>query len=201
MRISHLSDIHFRSMSRHDELKKIFEAFADDAKKNNIDHIFIGGDTWHTKLHGISPEFIDLFVWWIDLLSSIAPVHMILGNHDVALNNLSRQDAISPLIKAINNSRVFLYKTSGVYNFAPGFNWCVFSIIDQENWDDVKPVPGDVNIAVYHGSIQGASSDEYEVKEGLTVDFFKDRGFKFAMLGDIHAFQFLDYREIERDEE
>lgn len=196
LRISHLADIHLRGLSRHTEVANVTTRFIEDAKKNRVDHVFIGGDIFHTKTNGISPEYIDFMNWWLTQLSTIAEVHMILGNHDGNLVNLSRQDAISPIIKALNNKKIHLYKSSGVYQFAPGYNWCVFSLFDEEGWKDVKPVPGDVNIACYHGPVWGATTETgWLVNDGLTVEFFKD--YSYVFLGDIHTHQYLGYRDCE----
>lgn len=194
--IAHISDIHIRGLSRHDEYRTVFAKFHADCIENKIDDVFIGGDTWHTKTSGISPEYIDLLSWFLKELANICRVHIILGNHDLNLSNLSRQDSITPIVNALNNPNIFLYKKSGVYEFRPGFNWCVFSLLDKENWDNVKPVPGKVNIACFHGSVRGALTESnWEIEEGLKTSFFED--YDFVMLGDIHKKQFLDFRDVE----
>jgi DNA repair exonuclease SbcCD ATPase subunit/DNA repair exonuclease SbcCD nuclease subunit len=194
MRIAHTADIHWRGLSRHDEYRKVFSAFVESCHANKVDHIFVGGDIFHTKTIGISPEFIEQISWWFNSLSQVAPTHLILGNHDGNLVNLSRQDAISPIVSALNNPSVYLYKKSGIYQIEPGFNWCVFSPFDEENWKNVKPEPGMVNIACFHGPIQGSSTEVgWMIDEGRNVEFFN--GFDFAMLGDIHKKQFLAYRD------
>ncbi len=194
IKIAHISDIHIRSLTRHNEFKIVLNAFIDDVKKNNVDFIFVAGDIWHAKTQSISPEFIDFFNDVFTRMAEVAPVHMILGNHDGALTNTSRQDAISPIVAALNNPKIFLYKKSGTYNFAPGMNWNVFSIFDEEGWDKVKPIENEYNIASYHGCVKGAKTEaDWELTDGLSVDFFKD--YDLCLLGDIHKLQFLDYRE------
>jgi len=182
-------------LSRHDEYRQVFKAFIEDCRSQNVDHIFIGGDIFHTKVTGISPEYIDLLTWWLTEMAKVAPVHMVLGNHDGNLVNLSRQDAVTPIVEAMNNPRVFLYKKSGVYNFASGYNWCVFSCFDEDGWKNVKPIPGDINIATFHGGVKGSLSETgWEIDEGrITTEFFKE--YDFCMLGDIHRQQFLGYRD------
>jgi DNA repair exonuclease SbcCD nuclease subunit len=195
MKIAHIADVHFRGLSRHDEAKVVFETFFQDARKNNVEHIFIAGDIWHTKSQGITAEFVDLFCWWLNALTSVSDVHMILGNHDFNVINKSRHDIVSAIVTALNNPKIHLYKHSGVYEFAPGFNWCVFSIYD-DNWDVVKPTPGHVNIACYHGPVRGSKTEsDWDVEEGLDVNFFKD--YDLCFLGDIHRQQFLDFRDVE----
>jgi DNA repair exonuclease SbcCD ATPase subunit/DNA repair exonuclease SbcCD nuclease subunit len=193
LRIAHTADIHIRSLSRHDEYREVFTAFIKDCKKNKVDHIFIGGDIFHTKTTGISPEYIDFLTWWLEAMAEVAPVHLTLGNHDGNLVNLSRQDAVSPIVAALNNPRVTLYKKSGTYEFHPGYAWCVYSLFDEEGWKDVKPIPGKVNIACYHGPVRGSTTETgWELDEGLTTEFFND--YPFVLLGDIHKRQFLGYR-------
>jgi DNA repair exonuclease SbcCD ATPase subunit/DNA repair exonuclease SbcCD nuclease subunit len=193
--IAHTADVHIRALSRHDEYRQVFKAFIEDCRTQNVDHIFIGGDIFHTKVTGISPEYIDLLTWWLTEMAKVAPVHMVLGNHDGNLVNLSRQDAVTPIVEAMNNPRVFLYKKSGVYSFSPGYNWCVFSCFDEDGWKDVKPIPGDINIATFHGPVRGSVTETgWDIdEENITADYFRD--YDFCMLGDIHKQQFLGYRD------
>lgn len=196
VKIAHIADIHYRGLNRHDEYREVFTAFAADAKAQGVEHIFVGGDIFHTKTTGLSPEYIEEMTWWLDTLASVAEVHLTLGNHDGNLTNLSRQDAISPIVNVLRNPKIHLYKQSGVYQFAPGFNWCIFSLFDTEGWGKVKPEPGSVNIACYHGPVWGAVTEtDWEIKEGLKVDDFTS--YDFAMLGDIHKRQWLDMRIVD----
>lgn len=200
VRIAHTADVHWRGLSRHDEYREVFEAFLKDCKKNKVDHIFVGGDIFHTKTTGISPEYIDQLTWWLNAMSKVANVHLTLGNHDGNLVNLSRQDAISPIVQALNNPRVHLYKKSGVYNFTKNINWCVFSLFDEEGWSIVRPEPGAINIACYHGPVVGCVTESgWEIDEShIKVDFFKD--YPFVFLGDIHQMQYLGYRDTSNGE-
>ena len=196
LRISHIADIHWRGLSRHSEYREVFEAFTSQCKEQGVQHIFVGGDIFHTKTSGISPEYIEMMSWWLGAMSSVAEVHLTLGNHDGNLVNLSRQDAVTPIVSALHNPKIHLYKQSGVYEFVPGYNWCIFSLFDEEGWSKVKPVPGKVNIACYHGPVWGAKTEsDWLIEDGLTVDFFQD--YDFVMLGDIHRTQFLGYRDVE----
>lgn len=194
LRIAHIADVHWRGLSRHDEYREIFSKFIEDCKSKEVDHIFVGGDIFHTKVSGISPEYIEQLTWWLDSMSKISQVHLTLGNHDGNLVNLTRQDAVSPIVAALNNPRVHLYKKSGVYEFHPGYNWCIFSLFDEENWNSVKPQAEKINIACYHGQVRGSVTESgWDIEEGITVDFFD--GYDFAFLGDIHKRQMLAYRD------
>ena len=193
---AHISDVHWRGLKRHEEYRVVFESLFEKLKEERPDAIFIGGDIVHSKTQGISPELIDNLNWWFKSLADIAPTHVILGNHDGLILNKDRQDAISPIISALNNSNIKLYKNSGVY---PSFktannqmiNWCVFSCFDEENWTKVKPVKGDINIACFHGAVWGSKTDiDWELEGEVNLSFFQD--YDFAFLGDIHKKQYLD---------
>jgi len=193
LKFAHTADVHIRALSRHEEYRQILQAFIDDCKSQDVDHIFVGGDIFHTKTTGISPEYIDFLTWWLTAMAEVAPVHLTLGNHDGNLVNLSRQDAVSPIVEAMKNKNVHLYKKSGVYEIDKGFNLCVFSCFDEEGWSSVKPVGDCINIAAFHGPVRGSSTETgWDIDEGVNVDFFKD--FDFAFLGDIHKPQFLGHR-------
>ena len=188
----HISDIHFRGLKRHEEYRKVFKTFFEKAKNLLPDVIYVGGDIVHSKTQGITPELIDELTNWFNSLAEIAPVHVILGNHDGLILNEDRQDAVTPIINAINNENIFLYKKSGTYSTGvKGVNWCVFSCFDENAWYEVKPVEGEINIALYHGGVLGSTTDlNWEINGEVELEFFDK--FDFAMLGDIHKFQYLD---------
>ena len=193
-RIAHLSDIHVRGSTRLAEYREVFEKCFAQLRALSPDLIFIGGDIVHSKTQGITPELIDFLVWWFRSLADIAPTHVTLGNHDGILTNDDRQDAISPIVTALNDPRITLYKKSGVYSTGiPGFNWCVFSCFDEAGWKNVKPVPDDVNIATFHGAVWGSMTDiDWKIEGEIDTSFFD--GYDFCMLGDIHKMQFLGQR-------
>ena len=193
MKIIHIADVHWRGLSRHEEYILAFKDFFRKAKALNPDIIYIGGDIVHSKTQGISPELIQCLSWWFNEMAKVAPTHVILGNHDGLILNKDRQDTISPIIKALNNPRIYLYKESGNYEVVghPGFYWNIFSCFDEEGWHKVAPTVGGVNIALYHGAAQGSLTDsDWQLEGEITTGMFK--GFDFALLGDIHKRQFLN---------
>ena len=192
LKCAHFADIHFRGLSRHDEYRKVFSQSFEKLKELQPDIIFLGGDIVHSKTQGISPELIDILRWWFTSLADIAPVHIILGNHDGLMTNEDRLDAVTPIVRAIGDSRIKLMKGTGVYPTGiPGYNWCVFCCFDTKGWPDLKPPKDGVNIALYHGPVNGSLTDQdWEINgDSVKVDFFKD--FDYTMLGDIHKRQFL----------
>ena len=193
VKIAHIADVHWRGLSRHEEYRQTFEIFFEKCRELKPDYIYIGGDIVHSKTQNISPELISNLSWWFNEMASICQVVVILGNHDGLMLNSDRMDTISPIIEALDNPRISYYKDSGRFPLKnhPGFNWCVLSCFDTENWKKARPKKGEVNIALYHGAIWGSHTDmEFMLEGDDNIDIFK--GFDFAMLGDIHKRQALD---------
>lgn len=195
MKFIHIADIHFRGLTRHSEYRKVFERFFSQAREIKPDYIFVGGDIVHSKTQGITPELIDILTWWFKELASIADTHIVLGNHDGIILNPDRQDAITPIVTAIGDSKLHLYKRSGTYPIDDKFALCVFSCFDEHGWSAVKPLDGYINIASFHGSVTSSVTDiGWELEGDVDISFFEN--YDFVFLGDIHKQQFLRWREI-----
>ena len=194
-KIAHIADIHFRGYKRHDEYRQVMEQFFIICRNEAIDAFIVAGDIVHSKTQNITPELIEILTWWFNGMAEIAPVHVTLGNHDGLLTNLSRQDTISPIVAALNNSKVHMYKDSGIYSILnDAADLCVFSPFDEPGWDFVKSYQhhnDKFSIAVFHGPVTGCLSDsDWAIDNGTDTNIFKS--FDFTMLGDIHKRQDLD---------
>lgn len=194
MKIVHIADVHWRGLQRHEEYRRSFEDMFAQCREINPDAIVVAGDIVHSKTQGISPELIDLLSWWFTEMHKICPVHVMLGNHDGLILNTDRQDAISPILRALNLPRVYLYKDTGVYadKHFPDVEWCVYSPFDTLKYDNLRPSGNKpISIALYHGSVWGSHTDSDFMLEGETkMSRFRD--FTFTMLGDIHKRQQMD---------
>lgn len=198
IRIAHIADIHWRGLTRHAEYTKAFARLFQKLKAARPDAIFIGGDLFHTKTSGISPEVIDRIAWMLRELADIAMLHITLGNHDGNLANEDRQDAISPIVNAMDHDNIRIYKKSTTEEIwsSPSITLCVYSCFDKDGWSKVAPVEGSINIAAFHGSVGGTKMDNAWVmpdsKAEVKIDMFD--GYDFVLLGDIHKRQFLAER-------
>ena len=195
-RLCFLSDIHWRGITRHEEYTQAFtELYRQLQEEVKPDYILCGGDIFHTKTMGITPEVIDKITWMFNELASIAPVYSILGNHDGNLTNDNRQDTISPIVAAINNPRINLFKKSGNHIIDETvINLCVLSCFDEAGWKDVQTDHDLINIAMFHGSIRGCETDSDWVMTHGEAELSLFERFDFALLGDIHKNQFLAQR-------
>ncbi len=190
IKIAHIADTHIRNLKYHYEYKIVFSQIYETLKNEKVDYIVHCGDIAHTKTQ-ISPEFVEMASEFFHNLAEIAPTYIILGNHDGNLKNSSRQDAITPIINALDNPNLYLLKNSG--ETVIGNNVClnVLSVFDEDNWimptDDKK-----INIALYHGAILSSKTDTgFSMTHGdHSANIFEE--FDYAMLGDIHQRQALD---------
>lgn len=191
-----ISDIHWRGITRHEEYTQAFNKLFNQLKTEvKPDYILCGGDIFHTKTQGITPEVIEKITWMFNELALIAPVYSILGNHDGNLTNDNRQDTISPIVAAINNPRIVLFKKSGNYILPnTNINLCVLSCFDEAGWSTVETDEDLINIAMFHGSVRGCETDSDWVMTHGEAEISMFERFDFAFLGDIHKEQFLGYR-------
>lgn len=184
IKIIHLADTHIKNLSNHAEYRTIFNKIYSLIEKEKPDCIVHCGDIAHTKTQ-ISPEFVEMASDFLKTLADIAPTFVILGNHDGNLRNDSRQDAITPIVKALQHPNLQLLKRSGEYNFNEKITFNVMSIFDIPNWTD----PTDkekINVALYHGSINGCETDlGWKMTEGDNDITIFDKC-DYALLGDIH---------------
>jgi len=188
-KICHLADTHIRNLKYHFEYREVFKQLYKSLKEEKVDYIIHCGDIAHTKTQ-ISPEFVDMCRDFFQNLAAIAPTYIILGNHDGNLRNGSRQDALSPIAKAINDPNLILLKNAGETKINDKFCLNVLSVFDEENWTE----PTDynlINIALYHGAIDKSKTDSNWTLGGdHSIEIFEE--FDFGFLGDIHKTQKLD---------
>jgi len=183
-KIAHCADVHIKNLKYHYEYREVFKQMYETLREEQVDFIYIGGDIAHTKTQ-ISPEFVDMCSTFLSTLADIAPTYVILGNHDGNLRNSSRQDAITPIVDALQHPRLHLLKNSGEVEMNSDLTMNVLSLFDEDNW--VEPSdPSKVNIAVYHGSIAGVQTDIGWVMEHGDHDVSIFANHDYAMLGDIH---------------
>lgn len=183
-KIAHCADVHIKNLKYHWEYNKIFQQMYDRLRSEEVDYIYIGGDIAHTKTQ-ISPEFVEMCSRFLNNLADIAPTYVILGNHDGNLRNSSRQDAITPIVEALNHPNLHLLKDAGEFHLNDDLCFNVLSVFDEDNW--VRPTNEDkINIALYHGAVSGVRTDVGWVMDHGDHDVSIFEGFDYAMLGDIH---------------
>ncbi len=190
MKIAHIADTHIKNLKYHEDYRACFDQMYEILQEQEVDYIVHCGDIAHTKTQ-ISPEFVEMASGFFGSLANIAPTYIILGNHDGNLKNSSRQDAITPIVQALDHPGIHLLKNAGEVVVDDDITLNVLSVFDRDNWTEPTD-PGKINIALYHGAISNCQTDA-----GWTMEHGEDNlsifeEFDFAMLGDIHKRQFLD---------
>lgn len=190
VKIAHFSDLHIKNLKHHSAYKQMFEKFMEELKKSNPDYVLFLGDWAHSK-NQISCEFYDLSCDFLKTIGDNFPFYIILGNHDFSVRSIGRQDAVSPIIKALNHPNIHLLKFSGETEIGDNIILNVYSLLDKEKWTNPSN-PEKINICLYHGAVKGIQTDSGWVSQnGIDPSIFDK--FDFVMLGDIHkANQVLD---------
>ena len=184
MKFAHIADTHIRNLKYHYEYKAVFEKLYEELKNEDVDYIIHCGDIAHTKTQ-ISPEFVEMCTDFFRNLANLAPTYIILGNHDGNLKNSNRQDALTPIVDALQHPGLHLLKNSGETSLNDDITLNVLSVFDTDNW--VEPSDeSQINIALYHGSISGCRTDiGWKMEHGENDISIFDK-FDYAFLGDIH---------------
>lgn len=179
----HLSDIHIsKNNERHDEYMEVFNTLYDMLKNDNDianSLIVITGDIIHEKTQLSSSQILLLKDFFVNL-SNIAPVILILGNHDINIhmNVIDSISAIKKYLKTDNEINLLLEDKTYHYN----------NIIFNNTTMFTNKVTGcdpcnKIRVGLYHGLV---SSPGF-----FTVGDFMCRN-DIVLLGDIHKFQYLN---------
>lgn len=191
-KIFHISDIHIRTLKRHDEFNKVFDNMflhiAQHATDSSI--CVVSGDIVHSKLE-MSPELINMLTKFFRGFT--IPTIVILGNHDMNLNNLNRLDALSPVLDVINNPNIHFIKDNGLFEMGGVvFNHMAVDV-QPEKYIKAKDFDAPYKIALHHGAVNSAVTDVgFEIEnDHVTTELFE--GHDLTLLGDIHKpAQFLN---------
>jgi DNA repair exonuclease SbcCD nuclease subunit len=159
----------------------MFNQFKDIAP----DRIVFTGDLVHSK-NQMTPELIEFVAWTLTECSKIAKTILIIGNHDFLENNMSRLDALTPIIDSLQDENIVYLKNRGVYE-DQNIDWVVYSLMDHNIPPDIEKSDR-VKIGLFHGPVQGLTTDiGYKFDSGFDSDKFK--GCDLVLCGDIHKRQ------------
>lgn len=197
MRIAHISDIHIRNLKFHEDYRRVFDNFYEKLDELKVDLVVNTGDTAHTKTV-ISPEFVEMASEMTAQIAHRAHYIIVLGNHDLNLMNEDRQDAITPIIQALDLKNVYLLKNSGPFGLGDmkrpeldKFTFWNYGIADVQNWPRKlhESYHNDTNIGLFHGSIKNCVTDSNFRMTDVEYDQDIFEGMDFVMMGDIHKRQ------------
>lgn len=201
------ADIHVPALKGIDDLKVVLKEFIKKCKaivKKEKDpnkvRIVIAGDIFHNKIQ-ITPESMMAVNWFFKELDGICKTIILIGNHDMLMNNTGRIDSLSPIFEIGSyNQVVFIDKElgykSGIY-YDENIAWCLYSSFDSFNVPEIESAKvankGKENnpnlyVGLIHGDVNGAITTTNRITEnGLDPNIFEQCDFVIA--GHIHKRQ------------
>ena len=157
-KIIHVSDIHIRTLKRHREYREVFETMHNTISQLTTPGTIavVTGDIVHSKLD-MSPELVMMLVEFFNGFT--IPTVVILGNHDMNLNNMHRVDAISPILDVIQNPNIIFIKENGLFELGGVvFNHMAVDVAPSE-YIRASEFDAPYKIALHHGAVNTAKTD------------------------------------------
>jgi DNA repair exonuclease SbcCD ATPase subunit/predicted MPP superfamily phosphohydrolase len=179
--VFHISDIHIRKKSRHDEYMIVFDKFCTEVVSyvNRHKHdciIVVSGDIMHDKTE-LVPESIDILKKFLVKLSNITEVVLIIGNHDTNIFNKESLDCITPIVSnmytkhrlhLLNENAIYMYGNNGIL-FGVTTLWAkyvtslndndIINVMEYASYNNISVPNKFIKIALYHGMIHGCTLD------------------------------------------
>ena len=97
------SDIHIPNFNGLEDLKETLQKFVEECKKiveeegdKSKVRIVVCGDLVDKKLE-VSNETMIMLYWFLSELGKVAKTIVIIGNHDMLMNNTDRVDSLTPI--------------------------------------------------------------------------------------------------------
>lgn len=201
----HISDIHIRNHTRHQEYREVFDrlyiALSQEFNNQNESDeglIVITGDIVHSKSQ-ISPQLNIELRDFLTNLSKIMPVIMIAGNHDLNLSNRNTLDTLTSVLYKLELPNLYYLKESGIYQWN-NIQFSVMSVIDYplitaQEFPELEnnPYTSSYKIGLLHATLNGSKIATSRMP--LTNDKYRAAdfvGYDYVLLGDIHLHQFMN---------
>jgi len=192
-KIFHISDIHVYNYQRHEEYIEVFEKLYKIIRERMTDNsiIFLGGDIVHSKTN-MSPELFSVVSNLLSTLCNMLPTIVILGNHDLNLNNKTRLDALTPIINSLNLPTLHFLNETNVYKYEQ-IAFSLLHVKDKiENVIPAKSFDAETKILMYHGPVKNSATAYGYLLEGNYLDVLDHADYDYILLGDIHKHQYLN---------
>ena len=192
-KIFHISDIHVYNYQRHEEYIEVFEKLYKIIEERMTDNsiIFLGGDIVHSKTN-MSPELFSVVSNLLSTLCNMLPTIVILGNHDLNLNNKTRLDALTPIINSLNLPTLHFLNETNVYQYEQ-IAFSLLHVKDKiENVIPAKSFDAETKILMYHGPVKNSATAYGYLLEGNYLDVLDHADYDYILLGDIHKHQYLN---------
>ena len=199
------SDIHVPGLKGIEDLKIILQRFIDDCKqiveqegdKSKV-RIVVCGDIFHNKI-SVTNESIIAVHWFLSELGKVAKTIVVIGNHDMLMNNTDRVDSLEPIFELGKLTNVTYIDKE--LNYKSGclkddnVVWCLYSSYDAFSTPDIEAFKAKSRtktplnyVGLIHTDINGAiTPTNYVTENGIDPNIFENCDFVIA--GHIHKRQ------------
>lgn len=197
--IIHLADIHVMKYKQHEYSKQVsiktikqIKSYKKKGFNKNNTRIVICGDIFDKKIH-VTNELNNIVAKLLTELSTIFPLIIIAGNHDLNLSNTDRLDSITPIVTAINSKNITYLKHSTCY-VDENIRWVCYSCLDNFKKPDCVLDNTKTNIGLFHDILPNSSnSNGYKLSSKHDMEMFE--GCDVVLLGDVHKRQELYFND------
>lgn len=199
------SDIHVPALKGIDNLKVILQRFIDECKriveeegdKGKV-RIVVCGDIFHNKI-SVTNESIIAVHWFLSELGKVAKTIVVIGNHDMLMNNTDRVDSLEPIFELGKLTNVIYIDKELEYKSGclkdDNVVWCLYSSYDAFNTPDIEAFKTKSRtktplsyVGLIHTDINGAiTPTNYVTEKGIDPNIFENCDFVIA--GHIHKKQ------------
>jgi DNA repair exonuclease SbcCD ATPase subunit len=199
-KLYHISDIHIRRYDRHVEYDIVFNNLYTYLKSQDklSGLIVLTGDVLHAK-DNLTPDCVIKCYKFLKSLSEIMPVVLIAGNHDMVESNKHIKDSLDSILTERTIDNLYYFKNSGIYKYE-NIIFGVSSLLDNlfVKAEDIDNSNNEILIGLYHGPVGQCATAVGVVLHGdKQIDDFL--GYDYVLLGDIHKFQYLNNKIMQRD--
>jgi DNA repair exonuclease SbcCD ATPase subunit/DNA repair exonuclease SbcCD nuclease subunit len=188
--IFHISDIHIRVLSRHQEYREVFNRLFQEIEKTDPDClVVVAGDIVHAKLE-TSAELFNEVNYFLKNLADRRSTLVIPGNHDFNLYNLHRKDVVGAVVNSLGHENLY-YSTATERFYIGGAEFTHWSILDNKDQYQRTSTWAATKILLYHAPVQNSTTDIGFVLNGNYFTIQDMESYDVVLLGDIHKQQEL----------
>lgn len=193
-KIAVFADYHLRTLRRHDEYNEVNQKFLSELRTYSPDLIVFTGDLLHLKNQTSNEMFLFLNDF-LKKLREIAPLRLLIGNHDFVQRNKDRNNPVRTILQLMNDNEIVLFDNSGIF-VDKNINFCVWGLMDDNKKPNIKefkennPDNKGIYVGLFHGPVKNVKTDiGFTFTSAYDVDNFSECDVVF--LGDIHKRQIL----------
>ena len=191
--IFHMSDIHIKRINEHenniefnDIVNKVTEKIISFTNEGVHNVIVMVGDILDSRI--VSLYSLQNLYLLLKTLSSLAPIIIIPGNHDVNVTDAEDYDILKFMCNIINgNNNIYYLRKTGLYKY--GQMIFSHSSVFEEKIIDPSTIPNKyIKTFLFHGFVMAENVNMSYLAMNKHVKVEQLQGYNLLLLGDIHQY-------------